>query len=230
MRLTKLPTGFNWKYAIGEVILIVVGITIALAANSWYEGQRERSDEIRLLQQMHQTLTEDLEELERRSVTMHQAAQDIAALLNHLEADRPYSDEFGGFIRSLIRFRGVRIRMAPFEALKARGLDLLSNDTLRMKLISFYEDDFARLEFSTANNLVFVQDLIEPYVMANFRQVASRDWVPNDYDQLKSDGYLVNLCRRRLFGLQDFVLPYFDETTESIREILVAIEQELDKG
>ncbi len=98
-----------------------------------------------------------------------------------------------------------------------------------MKMISFYEDEFARLEFSTANNLVFVQDLIEPYVMANFRQAESRDWIPNDYDQLKSDGYLINLCRRRMAGLQDFVLPYFDEAIESIGEILVAIEQELDK-
>ncbi len=229
MRLAQLQTGFNWKYAIGEVVLIVIGITIALAANSWYEGQKERSDEIRLLQQMHQTLTEDLEELERRSVTMHQAAQDIAALIDHLEEEKPYSDEIGGFIRSLTRFRGVRIRKAPFEALKARGLNLLSSDTLRMKMISFYEDEFARLEFSTANNLVFVQDLIEPYVMANFRQAESRDWIPNDYDQLKSDGYLINLCRRRMAGLQDFVLPYFDEAIESIGEILVAIEQELDK-
>jgi len=228
MRLAKLPTGFNWKYAIGEVALIVVGITIALAANSWYEERKALQDERVVLQQLHQTLTEDLEELSRRSMTMRQVEQDIAALLNHLEEDKPYSDKLGGYFRSLGRFRGVRMRLAPFEALKARGLELISNDRLRVRLISLYEDEFPGLESSTNFNRVFAQETVMPYLMTNFRQIDTREWIPYDYGQVISDGYLANMCRNRLSSLRDFVLPNYEQTTATISEILVAIEQELD--
>lgn len=229
MHLAKFPSGVNWKYAIGEVTLIVVGITIAFAANSWYEGRKDFRDETLLLQQMHQTLEEDLEELSRRSITMHEVEQDIAALLNHLEEGRPYTEDLGGYFRSLSRFRGVRMRLAPFEALKARGLALISSDSLRMQLISLYEDEFPGLESSTNFNRIFAQETVVPYLMTNFRQVNSREWVPYDYEQIKSDGYLANLCRNRLSSLRNFVLPYYERTTATIREILVAIEQELGK-
>jgi hypothetical protein len=229
MRLAKLATEFNWKYAIGEIALIVVGITIALAANSLYEGRKDRQDEKVLLQQMHLTLEEDLRELSRRAMTMQQVEQDIAALLNHLEDDKPYSDELGSYFRSLSRFRGVRMRLAPFEALKARGLELISSDSLRMQLISLYEDEFPALAGATSFNRIFAQEKITPYLMTNFRQVDSREWVPYDYERIKSDGYLANLCRNRLSSLGNFVLPYYDETTATISEVLVAIEQELDK-
>jgi hypothetical protein len=229
MRLTKLPNGFNWKYAIGEIALIVVGITIALAANSWYEGRKDRQDEMVLLQQMQLTLQEDLEELSRRSITMQQVEQDIAALLSHLEEDRPYSDDLGGYLRSLSRFRGTRMRLAPFEALKARGLELISSDSLRMQMISLYEDEFPGLEVASNFNRIFAQEKVTPYLMTNFRQVESREWVPYDYERIKSEGYLANLCRNRLSSLRDFVLPNYEDTTVTIREVLVAIEQELDK-
>ncbi len=113
MRLSKLPTEFKWKYAIGEVALIVVGITIALAANSWYEGRKALQDERVLLQKMQQTLIEDLEELSGRSMRLQQIEQDITALLNHMEEDKPYSDDFGGYFRSFSQFSGVRCRFRP---------------------------------------------------------------------------------------------------------------------
>ncbi len=229
MRLAKLPTDFNWKYAIGEVALIVVGITIALAANSWYVERKDLRDERVLLQQMQQTLREDLEELSRRSMIMQQVEQDVAALLNHLEEGKPYSDDLGEYFHSLDRFSGVRMRLAPFEALKARGLELISNDSLRMQLISLYEDEFPELKNSNNFSRIFAQETVVPYLMMNFRQVDSLDWIPYDYEQVRLDGYLANMCRSRLSRLRNFVLPNFESTTATISEILVAIEQELDQ-
>lgn len=37
MRLMPTARRFDWRYALGEVSLIVMGVTIALAASSWYE-------------------------------------------------------------------------------------------------------------------------------------------------------------------------------------------------
>ena len=77
----------NWRYAVGEVVLIVVGVTIALAGTSWYEGRQERRDEILVLQQLRQTLSEDIVEIESIWESTRQREQNIMALLDHLESN-----------------------------------------------------------------------------------------------------------------------------------------------
>ena len=44
MRVSKVAHAVNLRYAIGELLLIVVGILIALAISDWHErgSQRER--------------------------------------------------------------------------------------------------------------------------------------------------------------------------------------------
>ena len=229
MRISQLRADINWKYAIGEFFLIVVGITVALAVNSWYEDQKDRHDELELLRQIQQTLDEDLQFLNDRWRTMQKVESDLTALLNHLEDGRPYSENLGPYFQSLSRFRTVYLRAAPFESLKARGLDLISSDSLRMKLISLYEDDFPRLKGASTFNRAFAQETVTPYLMQNFRQLDSQNWVPNDYERISSGPYLANLCQNRLSSLRDFVFPYYNDTTKMIGEILVEIEKELDQ-
>ncbi len=228
MRPFATAKDFNWRYALGEVFLIVVGVTIALAASSWYEGRKDIRDEQRVLQQLHQTLEQDLANLTKVAETMRQVERDVTALLDHLESHDPYIDDVGKYLRSLSLFRGLSMRSAPFEALKAQGLDVISNESLRLKLISLYEDEFQRLMRSNEVNRTFAQERVSPYLMMNFRQLESLNWVAYDYEKIRSDGYLANLSRRQLTSLRLFVLPNFERTMAAIREILDDMESELD--
>jgi type II secretory pathway pseudopilin PulG len=65
--LSRIFRAPNWKYALGELALIVSGILIALAANSWYESRQIREQEIRALKQLSQSLNEDHETLLNRA-------------------------------------------------------------------------------------------------------------------------------------------------------------------
>jgi len=42
-------TGKYLKYAIGEIILVVIGILIALSINNWNEGRKNSIKEIQFL-------------------------------------------------------------------------------------------------------------------------------------------------------------------------------------
>jgi len=49
---TSLETGKNskyLKYAIGEIILVVLGILIALSINNWNENRKSRNEEAKIL-------------------------------------------------------------------------------------------------------------------------------------------------------------------------------------
>jgi hypothetical protein len=43
--LSEGKTGKYFKYAIGEIVLVVFGILIALSINNWNENKKERKEE-----------------------------------------------------------------------------------------------------------------------------------------------------------------------------------------
>ena len=52
-------------YAIGEIILVVVGILLALSINNWNNEQNRQKEEILILKEIAQNLQFDLEEFEK---------------------------------------------------------------------------------------------------------------------------------------------------------------------
>ena len=236
MRGSRLVSAPNWRYGVGEVVLIVVGVTIALAATSWYEGRHEQRDESLVLKQLRQTLSEDLQDFNRTWGITRQRERNITALLDHLESDRPYTAELARNFQSLFGWRTVRITTAPFEALKVQGYQSISNAALRDKLISFYEDYYAKLEYNSFLDRDLAIEKVQPYFFKNFIlqdavsndvDFGNQDWVPRDYDTIKAEFYVANLCRFRADILRRFVLRDYENTTVAMREILDVLEQEL---
>ena len=50
--MEKGKTGKYLKYAVGEIILVMVGILLALQVNNWNENRKERAQETILLKQL----------------------------------------------------------------------------------------------------------------------------------------------------------------------------------
>jgi hypothetical protein len=65
LRETSSPGGLTryTKYALGEIVLVVVGILIALQINDWYQQRLDRKTERQYLVSMKRDLTEDSREL-----------------------------------------------------------------------------------------------------------------------------------------------------------------------
>jgi hypothetical protein len=92
------------------------------------------------------------------------------------------------------------------------------------------------LEYSAEVDREFAIQKVQPYFFDNLimRVSASadadggiQDWVPKDYDKIRADGYIANLCRFRADILRRFDLRHYDDTTALMRENLGIIEQEL---
>jgi hypothetical protein len=63
--IMKNQTGKYLKYAIGEIILVVIGILLALQINNWNEQRKLANEEQKLLNALEKEVTSNINYLER---------------------------------------------------------------------------------------------------------------------------------------------------------------------
>jgi uncharacterized protein DUF6090 len=136
------------KYAIGEIILVVIGILIALSINTWNENRKDRIFEIKMLTQIQKALDSDIKYFNRQENRLQKldSASNTFIKLVHKKAffkDTLYNK---GFSRWYYLRTGINIQFntGPYEALKSSGIDKISNDSLRNSLVNFYDFEFPR--------------------------------------------------------------------------------------
>jgi hypothetical protein len=208
-------------------LLIVVGVTLALMASSWYESRQESRDELNALRQLKVALEADLEILSNSFRVMREAEQDITELLAHFKSGATHTPAINRHLSGVTRWRGARLRSAPYEQIKNQGLSLISNSSIRVRLIDLYENQFSLLRSATDNDRIVSRDQIAPYFFARFRRPDYEEWEPIDYAALRSDPVFENLLIAKSRRLQGFVLPAYEGLIQAIREILAEIDQEL---
>ena len=57
--MEKNKTGKYFKYAIGEIVLVVIGILIALSINNWNEVRKDKIKSYSYLQRLNEDLVGD---------------------------------------------------------------------------------------------------------------------------------------------------------------------------
>ena len=64
--LMENKTGKYFKYAIGEIVLVVIGILIALSINNWNQTLKNRKAEKQILESLHNEFLLTKKELRRK--------------------------------------------------------------------------------------------------------------------------------------------------------------------
>ena len=137
MRLRKFLKAVSWTYALGEILLIVIGVTLALAATSWYEDRQERLTETEMLDQIRADLVDKRASLEDRLRLHQQQVDDIRQVVAFLDSTATDARAVSGLFRAVGRFYGIRLNTSVYEVLKSRGLDLVSDSSLRNHIVTF---------------------------------------------------------------------------------------------
>lgn len=128
-------------YAIGEIILVVIGILIALQINTWNQNRLTKLKEKEILSDFKRELSIEIQELQNVIPQYSHSKKSINNILNHLENDLPYNDSLASdFFNSTSTYDFVGFRTGVYEALKTNGLDLISNKELRNLIIDVYDN------------------------------------------------------------------------------------------
>lgn len=224
MRLRRILGAVSWHYAVGETLLIVIGVTLALAATSWYENHQERVTEQQMLAQIGEDLLEKRALLEERLESHRQLAKDIRQLITFIESDDQDASPFSGLFSSVGRFYGFRINASIYEVLKSRGLDLISDNDLRDRIVSFYEDAYPSIYDTSQIDRSNSTSQVVPYLNEHFIADNDNAWLPEDLAFVREDGVIRNLSITRLSRIETYSLPSHEQALAEIDAILALLE------
>ena len=143
--LSEGKNGKYFKYAVGEIILVVIGILIALSINNWNEKRKDRLIENQILDEMLISLKSDkmtFEMLEKRLMDKDSAIQKILDLRERgeLSNGKTFGDLMG-VARQQIRFTYDR---SPYNNLVAIGINKISNNEILKAVNKYYTHELPR--------------------------------------------------------------------------------------
>ncbi len=232
------------RYAIGEIILVVIGILIALQINNWNEHRKVQKQEIQIYKELKSDLLQTKKEI-LNTVTKHKKIiKSTQNLIYDIIKKEPYSrTTYSRFTSSSDDFQIIP-KTSAFESLKNIGVQILSNDSLRIRITDLYQLDLMRFddELGDKNSELSIGNLLFPYqdkyLFADYNQTSKYGFKYSDsitvqklkikdYDKFLTDNKFLKALQLTLWNRSRKV-DLETETIMKIDETIKRIEEELD--
>ncbi len=217
-------------YAVGEILLVVIGILIALQVDTWQDASQKRNQEIEVLSQLKEALGLEVSDLQVNVSAIEGSLQSIHLLQKHLEGRLPYHDSLAFHFGNSSKGLGYITRSGVYEQLKSIGMDLITNDSLRNQIVMHYDVntsylvDIEKILVHSHHNIS-----VRPMMLRNFDYSwFTKPATPNDYEKLVQDTEYLSLLKTTGEIIR-FQLSRTRVVLESARNLQEAIESELEQ-
>lgn len=161
-------TGKYLKYAIGEIILVVIGILIAVQINSWHQDRNRKAVELVLLQQLKEDMLQIFGDIYSDFNIIKSGRTSHYNIVDYIENDTPYNDSMCFDFYFVKRDEYIYPNEAIYSRLKEEGLDIIKNDSIRFITQRLYESIFPRL--SRGNNFnPDISETLDDYYLNHFK-------------------------------------------------------------
>jgi hypothetical protein len=134
--------GRYFKYAIGEIILVVIGILIALQINNWNEEQKRANQEQIILLSLRSDFTESKLRLKETMIQQKNCVARSIALISIYEGNlpMPINDSIKIYLEAgaFSWFRSELVTSAYDALINTGNSDLIKNETLNKSLAEYF--------------------------------------------------------------------------------------------
>lgn len=237
------------KYAIGEIILVVIGILIALQINNWNEFRKESKQEQLILKKLNIELQNDIQSV-KQQITIGTFLTDnykfcLDVLSSQKEADL---EEFNQYFSSSTVMTSFDMNKTTFNAItESRSIDFIQNKQLVDSLNAFYNSDYK--SWDTAS-LTYTRNVIVPYLIqfdylpiVNYEKIElnSSGFISGDFSSydlskfevkpktiadFKKNIFIINVLRQRLF-LTEGQIKHYQRLKLKIERLVAQIQEEI---
>jgi hypothetical protein len=134
-------TGKYLKYAIGEIVLVVIGILIALSINNWNEHKKDLVKEQKILFQLKEEYKKNLTQLEQKISMRNEIIQASTNILKYFDNPQNITQD-----SILLQLTSI-VRDPTFDPIKndlieSGNLHLIQNESLKQRLSNWASDAY----------------------------------------------------------------------------------------
>ncbi|NVJ85734.1 MAG: hypothetical protein HWE09_13355 [Cyclobacteriaceae bacterium] len=175
-------------YAIGEIILVVIGILIALQINNNNQDKLNRTYELTMLNEIKNAIEIDIYNIEGGLKELEKLKYSVNKLAT-IRNNPNYPEDSLMYYFTKVRRGGIAVvfNYSPYESIKSTGLDRISNSELRNNITNLYEVKLTGVEF-------WINDLIKRQLYKKNDLVATlfdKEVIPDSINGIKVN-YLIN--------------------------------------
>ena len=238
--LMENKTGKYFKYAVGEIILVVIGILIALSINNWNENRKNSIEEKAILENLLENLKLSKIQSELLLSEENQLKQNLVQILgidsNNKLNTKIISDSI--FKNAVWDLQSDKPTFNAYNNLKSTNkLSLIKNKNINEK---FTELEFRQnklkdiLEDRLSVHQIRIDNILEkdinfiPLVKSNVPNINIENESKNNYSQLLGIKRIRNLLGMKLSFTQD-VIDFRKNLDTEIKELINLIKKELNE-
>ena len=167
------------RYAIGEIVLVVIGILIALQINSWKQDIESGRTERSYMQELKNNLIADSVEIKKDLVFNKKKLEIVGEFLKIFEVQLTNEERFAIFEEYSKPFTSYRVfnpKMTTWNnLLSSEKLSVLKDTNLRNLLIDYYGYDYSG---GVQERIVFMNRKI---IDDNYKKFVTKQFVQNNY-------------------------------------------------
>lgn len=239
------------RYAIGEILLVVIGILIALQINNWNESRKERLIEIKYLKNLKHDLQNDSTDLVYYK-KIHLGQADAAEELVKYAKSKNLNDLY--LLDSLFTTVMLWWEFVPnnntFEELRSSGnLKIIRNDTIKNLLLDLnkeneelvtsrnhirrdyenylYDQKFTSVSFLDVSDPNKVEKILDWYLPNRQIVLENSSILKKKYSELFNNTAFINGLALAAGNILWLIEDHYDGMQETIKKLNILIDQDL---
>ena len=197
--LSEGKTGKYLKYAIGEIILVVIGILIALQINNWNEDQKNKALEKYMLENLAENLEQNCDKLKSRIRSIDYYRKSGSVIISAIENKLIDRDSLGNYFhQALMGTSDVGLSEIGYNVIKDNGFEIIRNQVLKKEMMVFFEDTQPHLQADLNWGTVDKANR-EKFVDENFIQIPNERGITYkafDLESLLKNQYFIALVHK----------------------------------
>lgn len=129
-------------YAIGEIVLVVIGILIALSINNWNEERKDSVKRHDVLLEIKENVQFNTSQFKAEIKEEKNVIKSIDVVFENIDNYRKYHDSLDFHLYNIGYWPTSSRKSSGYETLKSRGVELIKSTGLRQLIIDLYEKTY----------------------------------------------------------------------------------------
>jgi hypothetical protein len=229
---SAFSVGRYFKYAMGEITLVVIGILIAVSINSWNEAHEQKQELLNIYKIVSDDLNNDVNQIDKIIQYYNSRDSIFKRILDGKMTNEDYKN-YPNYTKIITGYPDLIINKRGYNLLGEYNNNLkFDHDNMQVRIMQFYTEQLVELH---ANDEIISEDVISNYTDWKNNHTWYKDYIGNRnlegfIDYAINDSDYKNRAANFYFLHHDIYLPILENFNRKAKAILKQVEEKLERS